>query len=494
MTLPRWEGPVCRTVLQNDNRAASGRLVADQDENSGPTTEGVLHLRVGGMHCVGCAKAIEQRLARLQPVRGVSVDRASGRARVVHDGNVDVTALQDAVAADGYTLSLADTAQPADRPTETARHYLEIAAAFAVLAGVILTLQGFALLPRSVAISDTVSLGLAFAIGLVASVSSCIAVTGGLLVAIAAKYNAANTHLGNFERLLPHFYFNAGRLVSYALLGGAVGALGSALMLSPTSTGVLTLIASAIMIGLGLQMLGLLPAFGHLLPTMPGSVAQRLQDLAAHNTGRTAFLLGGLTFFLPCGFTQALQLYVLAKGDPLTGALTMLAFALGTLPALLSLSALSSFARGALQRHVLKFAGAAVVVLGLMNVQSGLVLTGLGGAPAVPKSESTRSPDAATRAIAAEPQRISMKVVGLDYLPNHFTVRQGVPVEWWIDASEAEGCGRILLAPRLQVQRILSNTSTTLIRFTPDHPGDYAFNCGMGMMTPDSRITVLPKR
>jgi uncharacterized protein len=471
--------------------------VTDRDENSGSTGEGVLHLRVGGMRCIGCAEAIEQRLAGLQHVRDVSVDRASGRARVVHDGNVDVGALQDAVAADGYTLSLADAAQTVDRATDPVRHYLEIAAAFAALAGIILALQRFALLPRGVSISDTVSLGLAFAIGLVASVSSCIAVTGGLLVALAAKYNAANTHLGNLERLRPHLYFNAGRLVSYALLGGAVGALGSALMLSATTTGVLTLIASAIMIGLGLQMLGLFPAVGRVLPAMPGSVARLLQDLAAHNTGQAAFLLGGLTFFLPCGFTQALQLYVLAKGDPLTGALTMLAFALGTLPALLSLSAMSSFARGALQRHFLRFAGAAVVVLGLMNVQSGLVLTGLGGAPTVTESEMksgpARSADDAMRATAAEPQRISMKVVGLDYLPNHFTVEQGVPVEWWIDASEAEGCGRILLAPRLQIQRILSNTSTTLIRFTPDRPGDYAFNCGMGMMTPDSRITVLPK-
>jgi uncharacterized protein len=87
-----------------------------------------------------------------------------------------------------------------------------------------------------------------------------------------------------------------------------------------------------------------------------------------------------------------------------------------------------------------------------------------------------------------------MKIVGLDYLPNRFTVQQGVPVEWWIDASEAEGCGRILLAPQLHIQRILSNTSTTLIRFMPDRPGDYAFNCGMGMMTPESSITVRPNK
>ena len=89
-------------------------------------------------------------------------------------------------------------------------------------------------------------------------------------------------------------------------------------------------------------------------------MAQRIHGLAERGNNQTAFLLGGLTFFLPCGFTQALQLYVLAKGDVLTGALTMLAFALGTLPALLSLSALSSFAKGAFQRHFLKVAGAAV--------------------------------------------------------------------------------------------------------------------------------------
>ena len=210
------------------------------------------------------------------------------------------------------------------------------------------------------------------------------------------------------------------------------------------------------------------------------------------DTKQTAFLLGGLTFFLPCGFTQALQLYVLAKGDFLTGALTMLAFALGTLPALLSLSAVSSFAKGAVQRHFLKFAGAAVILLGIMNIQSGLVLTGIGSEPASVAERAQASAEA-QQAATMEPQRISMKVVGLDYQPNQFTVKQGVPVQWWIDGSQADGCGRILVAPRLRIQKILSANSTTLITFTPDHPGEFAFNCGMGMMTPDSKITVLPK-
>jgi sulfite exporter TauE/SafE/copper chaperone CopZ len=471
-------------------------MAEDQDQAPGQDDAPlpVLRLEVAGMHCISCATLVEQRLAQLPQVRRVSVDYRSARATVTHAGRVDIADLESAVADDGYTLSITDDARPlaSHGRANAPRDFLEIAAAFVVLAGLALALQHFALLPRGISVSDTVSFGLALGIGLVASVSSCMAVTGGLLVAVAARHNAANAHLTGQERLQPHLYFNAGRLMSYALLGGVVGALGSALMLSPTATGVLTLLASAVMIVLGLQMLGLLSSLWRLMPATPKSLAQRIRGLAERDTKQTAFLLGGLTFFLPCGFTQALQLYVLAKGDFLIGALTMLAFALGTLPALLSLSAVSSFARGALRRRFLRFAGAAVVLLGFVNIQSGLVLTGIGSEPAV-VAERAQALAQVQQAATTEPQRISMKVVGLDYQPNQFTVMQGVPVQWWIDGSRADGCGRILLAPRLRIQKVLSASSTTLITFTPDQPGEYAFNCGMGMMTPNSKITELPR-
>ena len=86
-----------------------------------------------------------------------------------------------------------------------------------------------------------------------------------------------------------------------------------------------------------------------------------------------------------------------------------------------------------------------------------------------------------------------MRVLGLDYHPNRFTVTQGVPVQWWIDASEAAACGRFLMAPGLGIRKLLSDTSSTLIAFTPLQAGEFAFNCGMGMMTPNSKITVVPR-
>ncbi len=381
------------------------------------------------------------------------------------------------------------------KANNSSRDYAEVGAAFLIVIGILFVLGQLDFLPKQFGVSETMSYGLVFVIGLVASVSSCIAVTGGLLVAIAAKYNEATTNLTPMQRMKAHIYFNAGRVISYTLLGGAVGWLGSALTLSPEITGMLALVASAVMILLGLQMLYLLPSVTRFLPTLPKAFSHAIHDFAERDANGGAFVLGATTFFLPCGFTQALQLYVLSKGSFTVGALTMLAFALGTLPALLSLSAMSSFATGNLQRHFLKFVGAAVIVLGVANIQYGLVLTGsnMNAEPVATITTPTDVPPAPSAATAAEGKQVAvMRIEGFSYIPNTFTVTQGVPVEWRIDASEAAACGRILLAPGLGVRQILSDRSTTMISFIPKQAGEFGFNCGMGMMTPGSKFTVIP--
>jgi uncharacterized protein len=454
-----------------------------------PARPQYLQLDIDGMHCANCVVAVERCLKNLPDVQGVWASYPPGRAILTSAGPLDLERVKDALKAEAYTVSTVREVDETAAPKDWLRKYLEITAAFVILTAIALALQRFQLLPRGFNVSDQMSYGLVFLIGLVASVSSCLAVTGGLLVALAAKYNEANPYLTDRQRLIPPLYFNAGRIVSYTLLGGLVGALGAALTLTPELNGMLALIASLLMILLGLNMLGLFPSLRLFLPSLPPSLSHRLHDAAARETKGAAFLLGAATFFLPCGFTQALQLYVLSKASFSVGALTMLAFAIGTLPALLSLSAVSSLAKGAFQRHFLRFAGAAVILLGIFNIQYGLVLTG---------SSTSRPANAEPLAVAADVQpggavqRMSMKVVGLSYTPHQFTVKQGIPVEWWIDGSDAAACGAVLLSPRLGIRTRLSDTSTTLVKFTPQAPGDYAFNCGMGMMTADAKITVLP--
>jgi uncharacterized protein len=322
----------------------------------------------------------------------------------------------------------------------------------------------------------------------VASVSSCMAVTGGLLVAMAAKYNEISANLTPAQRFKPHLYFNMGRVLSYTLLGGAIGALGSTFSLSAGANAALMIGASAIMVFLGLQMLGLFPQ--HLSLRLPKVLLHRIHDLSERRTQGGAFALGAATFFLPCGFTQALQLYVLAKGSFAIGALTMLAFAIGTLPALLSLSAVSSIATGAFQKHFVRLAGVAVILLGIFNIQSGLTLAGIAGgvAPSSPQAQA-----GVVAPVVNGVQLIDMRIVDLQYEPHIFTVVQGLPVEWRIDASQARGCAQFLLAPALDLRAILSTTEPTVLKFTPQQVGDIEFNCGMGMATPGSRISVVPR-
>ncbi|WP_165923314.1 sulfite exporter TauE/SafE family protein [Bosea sp. BK604] len=431
---------------------------------------------MSGMTCLHCEIAVERALRAVPGVHEAKAEFSANRVSIEHDGPLDEQAVATALLSEGYALGTPGT--------PSRRRYAEAGAAVILVLAVLLAARQFDW-PKGISVSENMSLGFVFVIGLLASVSSCMAVTGGLLVALAAKYNETTIGLSPGRRLIPHLWFNAGRLVSYTGFGAVIGAAGSAFALSPSLSGALTITISTLMMIIGLQMLGLFPRFSRALPIVPKSLLHSIHDLRLRTSRTAALILGAATFFLPCGFTLALQLYVLGKGEAGLGAATMLVFALGTLPALLGLSILSSFTGGALQARFLTIAGAFVLVLGLMNMQYGFVQldqslpnVGLISSAAAPQETPAR-------------QVIDMTVSGFDYIPNRFVVKAGLPVEWRIDAREAEGCGRILISRSLGLRKLLSDTETTVITFTPQQAGEYAFNCSMGMMTPNSGFRVI---
>src|SRR3989344_3284332 len=128
--------------------------------------------------------------------------------------------------------------------------------------------------------------------------------------------------------------FHIGRLVSFFILGGAIGALGSAFQLGSTGTFVLSLLVALILLVLGINLLDVFPWAKKFQPTLPRFIGKRVHGLKKVNHVLTPLLVGVATFFLPCGFTQSMQIYTLSTGSFLTGALTMFTFPLGTLPVL----------------------------------------------------------------------------------------------------------------------------------------------------------------
>ena len=439
-----------------------------------------LNLKVQGMTCSSCEVLLERNLRKVSGVEKVKVNRAKEQAEVECADHVQVEELQNAIKDKKYTLT-EDSAQNNSSSfiLKNKERYSEIGAVLVVIIGAYILLKQFDLLPKGLGITDNMSYGFIFLIGLVAATSTCLAVAGGLLLAVATKFNEKNPHLSGWQKFKPHLYFNMGRIASYTLLGGAIGALGSVLTLSSTVTGILTIIASLLMILIGLQLLGIFPWLNKIQIKMPKFIAHKVYDASNEKTSKTsALLFGAATFFLPCGFTQALQLYVLGKGSFMIGALTMLAFSLGTLPSLASVSAFSSFAKGNFQKYFMTFSAVLIIVLGVFNLTPGLNL--VGASVALPAAhDNTLSVPA-----AGEKQIISMEVRDLDYLPDKFTIKKGVPVEWRIDGRNAQGCAGVISVPKLGILERLPKNEIKTIEFTPQKEGKITFTCSMGMAGP----------
>lgn len=433
-----------------------------------------MNVTIKGTHCGSCEVLIERKWRQIPGVEKVRVNHATGEAELTYSCEPALEQLNEPIKAHGYTVETTKEKNEKDSDSfEITRNHVEWGAVLIIVLGAYFLLKRFQLLP-DIGVPDTVSYGAAFVLGLVAAVSTCIAVTGSFLMAVASQYNETHPNLTKAQKFKPHIYFNLGRIVSYTVFGALIGAVGSLFALSPRTNGILMIAVSVVMIMLGLQMLKV-PLFAR-IPSFTGFITHRLYDAQA-NKKHGPFLFGAATFFFPCGFTQALQLYVLAQGSMFLGAGIMLAFVLGTVPALLSVGALTSVAKGNVQHYVKKAAAVIVLFAGVVSLTSGWALTGAtitGAAVGAPAFDVPTIP-------TGEKQVVDMRVQGIDYIPDVLTVKKGVPVEWRIDGSGSSGCTSVIVVPSLGINKRLSRTEPNVITFTPQTAGTIRFTCAMGM-------------
>lgn len=207
----------------------------------------------------------------------------------------------------------------------------------------------------------------AFLIGVIASLSSCLAVVGGLVLSLSAKVTEDDN-----SNKKPLYLFHIGRLISFIVLGGLLGLIGKSIGISFLFSAILGLIASVVMISLGLNLIGV---FKMVKFTIHPNIFNFFRK--AEHQMFAPLLLGFGTFFLPCGFTQSMQVAALSSGSFISGMLIMFYFALGTLPMLSLLSFGSiSFAKSKYAPLFFKTSGVIVIGLGLFSLLAGLA--GLG--------------------------------------------------------------------------------------------------------------------
>lgn len=325
-------------------------------------------LHVSGTHCASCKILIEDVLSEQDFIKSSNVSLKNETVTIEADSDLTseevAQVLTEKIKGNGYTLSVEKTA-PEKKSDDVIWKAIPIGLAFLIL---------FFLLQKS----GILNLGIggkttpitSFMIGLIASVSSCLAIVGGLILSLSAKVaQDENTKTSKKQFVL----FHGGRLIGFAVLGGLLGLVGEAIGVNFTFSAILGILASTVMILLGLNLVGIIKKNKATLPTGIFAYFRKIEHATI-----APILIGIGTFFLPCGFTQSMQVSALSSGSFVSGMFIMLAFALGTLPmlALLSFSS-ASFAHSKYAPLFFKSAGIVVVGLGIFALLAGLAGLGI---------------------------------------------------------------------------------------------------------------------
>lgn len=433
---------------------------------------------IRGMHCRSCEILLEREISKIPGVKHVEVDHKRGVAEVKFShGAAPDDLIAKAVNDAGYTLGEARRLPWLSRDGE---EWFELALGmcFLFLAGLIVAATGL-LKAFDATFSSTPTYAAVLVIGLTAGISTCMAVVGGLVAGFSAAYAETHQYATRFERFKPNLFFGAGRLISYAVLGGAIGALGGAVKISAGMTGVLMVGAGLVMLMMGLKLTGISPKLSNMsfaLPKRLGRLFGTRKDGETYSH-QGAFLGGALTFFLPCGFTQAMQLYAITTGSFVSGATVMFLFALGTAPGLLGIGGLAAALKGKTARIFFRFVGLAVLLLGFFNISNGFAA---GGWQFALPASNAGAPASAVAELQNGEQIARMDQLAGGYQPNAFTVRKGVPVKWIITSKSAYTCAASIRMPAYGIGTFL-NAGENIIRFTPTETGAVRFTCGMGM-------------
>jgi len=325
---------------------------------------------VNGMHCNACVVLTESELNDVPEVSKAKSSLVNHSVQVTGEfGDKEpehiARDLSEVLKPHGYALSL-------EKQNHLAK-WSDFKLAFPIAIGFIalfIMLQKIGIV--NLVTASRVSYGTAFVIGLIASVSTCMAVVGGLVLSMSANFAKEG------DKVRPQLLFHIGRLASFFVLGGLIGMLGAVVQFGPAGTFFLNITIALVLLILGINLLDIFPFAKKFQPTIPGFIGKQVHGLKNINHTLTPLLVGVATFFLPCGFTQSMQLYTLTTGNFVTGALIMGAFAIGTLPvlALLSFSSLGIHKK-AQSGVFFKTAGLVVIFFGIFNAMNALAAVGI---------------------------------------------------------------------------------------------------------------------
>jgi sulfite exporter TauE/SafE/copper chaperone CopZ len=443
----------------------------------------LITLSVAGMTCTACERRIAKALLALPGVISASASTRKGSASLIVTSEASRASIETAITAAGYRL---EGSSWLNRDPGVWRS----AGVAAVLVAVLVWVVGAGELAGRFGDLSTGGLLLVLALGLAAGVSTCMAMVGGIILALSATAATRSKAKGTASRSSAwrvNLTFQAGRIVGFGLFGVALGALGTSARMSTPVVVALMIAVAVTMLLVGVRLTELSPRVAGWTPTIPAAFGDRLGltgDAPARRTAGVA-VTGAATFFLPCGFTQMVQVYAFSTGSPMMAGAIMATFALGTAPALLALAGAPTLLKGTRKVAMLRALGVVVIGFAVINGTAALRLAGVdltvGASPAA-------AAVSANVTLTPADQTINTEQHASGYAPGDAVIYAGRPTHWVMTSDAPFACAASLTSQDLRVEKVLVE-GRNVIELPALSAGTYDYTCTMGMYS--GRIVVI---
>ncbi len=329
------------------------------------------------------------------------------------------------------------------------------------------------------------SIGFALLMGLVASLSSCLALVGSLVMGFGSLY-------GKDKILKPNLLFHGGRIGTFLIMGLILGAIGGSISLTGTFVGVFQIVISVGMVIAGLSILGA----RSLLVLLPGGntsllgtgFQKKLKTWRESTNAYIPIVLGAITFILPCGFTQSMQLFALSSSSPLLGGLSLAAFAIGTSPVLFMVGLGSSWSANRNSQVLKRATGLLMLGFAVFTFLSATKIVNVGSSlysqTIEPSTKPVRQPQALkpSETGSAPVQVVEMRVDFRGFAPEVISLKPGVDVKWIVWGDQVSGCTNAIMAPDLNVKFRVKKGYNEVFFKAPSKLGLIDYSCWMGMV------------
>lgn len=416
-----------------------------------------IYVKIDGITCTNCEDTIRKKLLQNKNIKEISFNK--NICLIKYKGKINLNKIIDDICGlDYFTCEDYIKENINDLNNIRIHEFILISILILITFLIIYKVFGYNIFNVIPVIDSNISYGMLFFIGIFTSIH-CISMCGAInIIATKSKKGIKNIILYNF-----------GRVLSYTILGGIAGLIGSVFKFNEILSGIIILLAAIIMLIMSLSMLGICNL-------------KNIKLLKNKIHSRNSFVIGLLNGLMPCGPLQAMQLYALSTSNFIYGALSMLLFGLGTVPLMFFSSFIFNNLKGKKKILLNKTSAVLIFILSLGMIFRGISTLGFNITNLFKNYGNYEK-----SIIYNKYQEVNIDLSYDGY--EDIIVQKGIKVRLVINVSKKylTGCNNEVVISEYGIRKKLVE-GKNIIEFMPKKEGLFTMNCWMNMLNNSIKV------